>query len=354
MYVLRNYQQAAVDAINDKWNTGARYALLSGCVGCGKSLIITTLTRQFKRVLILQPALELVQQNYDVLKSLGLECVMISSACKNGDWDADIIYTTPQTFVKHINEYKEPDCILWDEVHLLQGGEKIADPIISAYKHCKVAGLTATPYYTKSNTEYKSGWMWNVQTTCSIMSKIFGDITYTITREDMADAGYGPDIIYTKVTGIPILKSEHMRDRIYQTIVDTHTEKVFKLLDRLDNAIIFCDSMAQAKLLADASGGRIHNVFGTSKTKERKEIVKLFKEGKIRYVATHSCLQTGFNYEELQNIVILRNVNTKVESTQMVGRLNRGSGTKRVYYIGKLAYGNPVVGEQIKIKIRRL
>lgn len=101
-------------------------------VGAGKSWIMVDVAKQFKRVVVLQPCLELVKQNHEKLVNSGLNTTMIDSAHK-GDWNADYIYTTPQTLCKNIAKCAEPDLVIVDEC--FTGDTLIATP--DGYKKIK-------------------------------------------------------------------------------------------------------------------------------------------------------------------------------------------------------------------------
>lgn len=107
-------QQAVSETI--RYLRTHRFALIELAVGLGKSYIISTLASlsKAKRAVILQPAMELVKQNYEKLAETGLDCTMIDSAHK-GDWSANYIYTTPQTLCKNLDKLEEPPVVLIDE-----------------------------------------------------------------------------------------------------------------------------------------------------------------------------------------------------------------------------------------------
>lgn len=110
---LRPYQEQAVNAVREKLSHD-RCALVATCVGSGKSLIIAETAKEFKRAVIVQPAQELVLQNYRKLVDSGLDCTMIDGAHK-GDWNADYIFTTPQTLSRNLDKLQEPDVVFADE-----------------------------------------------------------------------------------------------------------------------------------------------------------------------------------------------------------------------------------------------
>lgn len=304
---------------------------------------------QFKRVVVLQPCIELVKQNHEKLANAGLDTTMIDSAHK-GDWSADYIYTTPQTLCKHLNDLEEPELLIIDEANVFWSG-KMFDAIFHRWTNCKVLALTATPHYYDRKTVYKHGWMC-AQTTVHSISEQYGESVVTMTRQEGHLQGYCPDIVFTKLR-IPLIEARHLENRpAYRPMLDEHLSKMNVLLQTLNNAIIFCDSKAQAQWL-----GEIFNIpciFGDTPKKEREQLVEWFNNNEIPFVLTVGCLVRGFDKPDLENIVMLSNYNNASEAEQIVGRLNRGNKLKHCYYIGRLNLTPPIVGETSIVKVKRI
>lgn len=346
---LRPYQQAAVDRSLLRFSNGERYSLVTLAVGLGKSWIMVFVALQFKRVVVLQPCIELVKQNHEKLANAGLDTTMIDSAHK-GDWGANYIYTTPQTLCKHLDDLDEPDLLIVDEANCFWAG-KMFDAIFSRWTHCKVLGLTATPYYYARRTIYKNGWMCS-QTTVHSISTQYGPSICYISRDQGHKMGYCPQITFTKLR-IPLIESRHLENKpAYQPLLDEHLDKLNTLLKTLTNGIIFCDSKMQAEWLSKTFN--IPCIFGDTPKKEREQLVDWFNKNEIPFVLTVGCLVRGFDKPDLENIVMLSNYSNSSEAEQIVGRLNRGTADKHCYYIGRLNLTPPIVGETTIVKIKRM
>ena len=129
---LRPYQEEAINRTLSRFKTH-RSALVVLAVGLGKSWVMTNVAKEFKRVVFLQPCLELVDQNHSKLVGSGLNSTMISSGHKTRNWSADYIYTTPQTLCKNLDRLDEPDLIVIDEC--FTGDTLVATP--DGYKSIK-------------------------------------------------------------------------------------------------------------------------------------------------------------------------------------------------------------------------
>lgn len=346
---LRPYQQTAVDRTLSKFSNGSRYSLVTLAVGLGKSWIMVFVALRFKRVVVLQPCIELVKQNHEKLANAGLDTTMIDSAHK-GDWSADYIYTTPQTLCKHLDDLDEPDLLIIDEANVFWSG-KMFNAIFRRWRNCKVLALTATPHYYERKTVYKHGWMCS-QTTVHSIEEQYEPSVMCLTRDEGRALGYSPGIVFTKLR-IPLIEAMHLENKpAYQSLLQEHIKKLNYLLKHLTNAIIFCDSIAQATWLGELFN--IPCIFGDTPKKQREQYVEWFNQNKIPFVLTVGCLVRGFDKPDLENIVMLSNYNNASEAEQIIGRLNRGTGIKHCYYIGRLNLTPPVVGETSIIKIKRI
>ena len=346
---LRPYQKEAVDRSLSRFRNGKRYSLITLAVGLGKSWIMVFVALQFKRVVVLQPCIELVKQNHEKLANAGLDTTMIDSTHK-GDWDADYIYATPQTLCKHLNDLEEPDLLISDEANVFWSG-KMFNAIFNRWRNCKVLALTATPHYYDRKTVYKHGWMCS-QTTVHSIEEQYEPSVMCITRDQGHQMGYCPQIIFTKLR-IPMIESFHLENPpAYKSLIQEHIDKLNILLKSITNAIIFCDSVAQALWLGNMFN--IPCIFGETPKKKREQYVEWFCQNKIPFVMTVGCLVRGFDKPDLENIVMLSNYSNASEAEQIIGRLNRGTGVKHCYYIGRLNLTPPTVGETTIVKIKRI
>ena len=318
-------------------------------VGLGKSWVMVGISEYFKRVVVLQPCLELVKQNHDKLSGAGLSTAMIDSAHK-GSWDADFIYTTPQTLVKHLDDCAEPDLLIVDECNCFYEG-KLFKEIFNRWQTCRVAGFTATPYYYRRKTRYKSGWMWNETTIVSIEEQ-YGPAVINVDREEGYRLGFSPRIDIKKV-GIVPCHDEHLANPVvYRHIIKEHLIGVSALCKNLKNGIIYCDSIRHAELISKTFN--IPTIFGNTPKKRRADLVERFNQGRIPFLVTVGCLVRGYDRPDLENIILLTNFRNACEFEQVLGRLNRGKGNKTCWYNGVINKQKPVRGHVDLVKIKRL
>lgn len=346
---LRPYQSQSIDLLKSRLENN-RFGLVVLAVGLGKSWVMVGIAEYFKRVVVLQPCLELVKQNHSKLDGLGFDTAMIDSAHAKKNWGAEFIYTTPQSLVKNLDKIQEPDLLIIDECNVFYDG-KLFDQIFSAWTHCKVAGFTATPYYYKRKTVYKNGWMCN-QTTIVSIEEQYGPAVINIDREQGCALGYSPEIKMRKVNIVP-LTSDHLENPVvYGKIINDHLHGVSDLCKTLHNGIIYCDSITHAELLSQTFN--IPTVFGSTPKKRRIDLIERFLQGRIPFLLTVGCLVRGFDRQDLENIILLTNFNNSCELEQVVGRLCRGTCSKTCWYNRRINTKKPVPGTTEIIKIKKL
>ena len=319
-------------------------------MGLGKSWVMVGIAEYFKRVVVLQPCLELVKQNHSKLDGLGFDTAMIDSAHAKKNWNAEFIYTTPQSLVKNLDKIQEPDLLIIDECNVFYDG-KLFDQIFSAWHNCKVAGFTATPYYYKRKNVYKNGWMYN-QTTVVSIEEQYGSAVINIDREQGHAMGYSPEIKMRKTNIVPLTSDHLVNPMVYEKIINDHLHGVSDLCKTLHNGIIYCDSISHAELLSKTFN--IPTVFGSTPKKRRLDLIERFLQGRIPFLLTVGCLVRGFDRQDLENIILLTNFNNSCELEQVVGRLNRGTCNKTCWYNRHINTKKPVAGATEIIKIKKL
>jgi superfamily II DNA or RNA helicase len=142
-YELRNYQKEAVSTALNRFENYRSPFILSLSVAAGKSLIIADICHKLDEpVLILQPSRELILQNYEKLKSYGVDDISMYSASVNSKEIAKYTYATIQSVYKKPELFKHFKYVLIDECFVagtLVDGKPIEDykvgDTVSSYNH---------------------------------------------------------------------------------------------------------------------------------------------------------------------------------------------------------------------------
>lgn len=126
--VLRPNQVDAADAVENAWRVGIKRPLVDSCVGSGKSLTIAELCRRGwergERSLILAHTRELVEQNANACRLLGLHCGINAAALGERTWRAPVISAAVQSIYRNAALFGPIANIFIDESHLLPHSEQ--------------------------------------------------------------------------------------------------------------------------------------------------------------------------------------------------------------------------------------
>lgn len=348
-YQLRDYQQKASDAavrfFSDKLKKHNAVIVLP--TGAGKSLVIADIASRLEgHTLVFQPSKEILEQNYKKLCSYGILCCSIYSASFNSKRISQITFATIGSVINHPELFMHFRNIIIDECHCVNPKEGMYKTFLSML-NCKVLGLTATPYRLSS---YANGSMLKFIT--RTRPRVFSELIYHVQISTLLDMGYLSKLEYWSMrpTGW-----DSNRLKVNSTGAD-YTDKSVKeeykrvdfnswilhIVDRLLNnrvtgikrkgILVFTRFIEEAENLVE----KIPNaaiVSGSTPKKERERILNGFKDGRIPVVANVGVLTTGFDYPELDTIVMARPTMSLALWYQIVGRAIRPHPNKQSGWI---------------------
>lgn len=334
MYTLREYQQQAVDTGLDVFNRGKKNSVLVMPTGSGKSLVIASIAKELEgNTIVLQPSVEILEQNLEKTKNFGFKDVGVFSASAGQKEIGKI------TFAMIGSIYNKPELwshfrnIIIDECHLTNAkGGMYAEFIES--NGGNVLGLTATPFRLHAYNDLKTG---NKVVVAKLLTrtnpKIFNDIAHVTQISELYDKGYlCPVEYYTydlydhsdlelNTTGMDFkeesLRAYNQARNIIEVVADTITKLKAK------HILVFNVFVEEAEVLsAKLRQLGISSASISSKTKksDRKRILSEFKSGKIKVVTNVGVLTTGFDFPELDCVILARPTQSVALYYQMVGR----------------------------------
>lgn len=343
MFKLRDYQQQASDkAVEFFKSKDKKNAVMVLPTGSGKSLVIADIAFRLEEpILILQPSKEILEQNFKKLCSYGVIDCSIYSASFNRKEVSRITFATIGSIINKLEEFKHFKYCLIDECHLVNPDGGMYKKFISEVG-CQVIGLTATPYRLSSTTDYLTG------ERCSMLKfitrtrpKIFSKVIYQVQIKTLLDMGFLANLDYYQMN--PLGWSDKNL-RLNSTGADYTDKSVINEYKRIDfysylvsivkrllspkngvkrkGILVFTRFIEEAQKLTELIPNCVI-VTGDTPKKERDLILTNFKAGLIDVVANVGVLTTGFDYPELDTIVIARPTMSLALYYQIVGRAIR-------------------------------
>lgn len=349
-YQLRDYQQKASDAAVAFFNDKARKynAIMVLPTGSGKSLVIADIAARLDgHVLVFQPSKEILEQNYKKLCSYGvLDCSVYSASLNRKDVSR-ITFATIGSAANHPELFTHFRHVIIDECHLVNPKEGMYRTFLEELP-CKVLGLTATPYRLSSSRNFGSMLKFITRT----RPRVFSEVIYHVQVSTLLDMGYLSKLEYYHMppTGWDrgnLRLNTTGADYTDQSVRDEYSRVdlqgwLLQITDRLlhnrvtgikrRGILVFTHFVEEAEnLVRQIPGAAI--VSGTTPKAERERILDGFKDGRIPVVANVGVLTTGFDYPELDTVVMARPTMSLALWYQIVGRAIRPHPGKTAWVV---------------------
>lgn len=346
---LRDYQQFGVDEFFCYYEGGGKEdSLLVYPTGTGKSLLIAEIIRRMRasaphtRVMMLTHVKELIEQNFDKLKTIWPHAPagIYSAGIGRKDTMYPITFGGAQSVVGNIAQFDKIDLLIIDECHRIPKGNKTTyQKIIQFLKNVNprmvVLGLTATPYRMGGGTLLEMGLFGHILVDASEFQAFnwFFDQGYlatlspflTDTQIDLSGVNkQGGDFVQKQLQKASD-KEEITHAAVCEMVHAAQTQ------DR-NHWLIFATGVEHCNHIVteiQEQGYTAVAVHSKMKEKERDENIKLFLEGKVTALVNMGVLTTGFDAPFVDMIGILRATDSASLWVQILGR-----GTRPYYAEG--------------------
>lgn len=342
LYKLREYQQQASDRAVDFFNSKTEMNAIEVLpTGSGKSLVIADIANRLEgHTLVFQPSKEILEQNYKKMCSYGVLDISIYSASFNQKKISRITFATIGSVIRHTDQFHHFNNVIIDECHLVNAKGGMYEEFIHATK-CKVLGLTATPYRLST-----SSWGAMLKFITRTRPRIFSKVIYQVQIQTLLNMGYLAELDYY-YTPAPLYDERNLKDNSTGAdYSDKSVQEEYKRIDfyswlvqivkrvmqpksgkKRNGILVFTRFIREANRLASEIEG-CAMVSGDTPKSEREQILEGFKAGEIKVVVNVGVLTTGFDYPELDTVIMARPTKSLSLWYQIVGRAIRPSPLK--------------------------
>lgn len=333
--MLRDYQQRSIDQLYRWFGDGGKgNPCLVLPTGSGKSHIVAALCKDAlqnwpeTRILMLTHVRELISQNAEKMREhwKGAPMGIYSAGLGKRNLAEPITFAGIQSVRTKADQIGHVDLIIVDECHLIghhdSGGyRKLIGSLSEINPHLRVIGLTATPYRLGHGM-------------ITDKPALFDALIEPVSIEELIHKGYLAPL-RSKITteklstdGIKKRGGEFIESEMQAAFdTDDHNKAVVaEVISRAGDRkawLFFCAGVRHseniAELLAEI-GVPSACVTGATPKKERDQIIRDFKAGKIRALTNANVLTTGFDYPGIDLIAILRATMSPALYVQMAGR----------------------------------
>jgi DNA repair protein RadD len=359
-FTPRPYQTEAINAGISFFKEKKLYnGLLILPTGSGKSVVVAHIAGALPgKTIILQPSKEILEQNVAKFLANGFRCGVYSASAGMKFLDK-VTFATIGSIIKKKHLFAEFQNILIDEAHFVNANDGMYREFIKSIDKVKVLGLTATPYRLSSTGE---GPMLKFLTRTK--PKIFNKVLYYVQNGVLFDAGHLAKLRYfsfdvvdrtrlnTNSSGTDFtdasLRSYYNEIDMVSRIVDYSV----RLLANRKNLLVFCSLIEEANKVSKRVPGSVVLTGETDKA-TREKVLAQFKKGVIKCVINVGVLTTGFDYPELETILISRSTMSLALYYQMVGRVMRPHKNKEEGWVVDLGGNIRLFGKVETMKIEK-
>ncbi|MGL9723371.1 DEAD/DEAH box helicase [Sodalis sp. (in: enterobacteria)] len=336
---LRPYQQEAVKATVEHFRRHSTPALIVLPTGAGKSLVIAELARLARgRVLVLAHVKELVAQNAQKYRALGLDAAIFAAGLKLRDSAGKVVFGSVQSVARNLAAFTTPfSLLIIDECHRL--GDDDDSQYQQVIRHLRevdpglrVLGLTATPY------RLGKGWIYHFHYHGRVGGDehcFFRDCIFELPLHYMVKHGY---LVPPERFDMPVrhydfsrlspnalgdypavdLNGELQRQRRITPLIVAQIRD-YGAASR--GVMIFAATVEHAgEILSLLPPDQAALVSAETPAAERDRLIDAFRAQRLRYLVNVSVLTTGFDAPHVDVIAILRPTESVSLYQQIVGR----------------------------------
>lgn len=297
-----------------------------------------------KKVLVLAPSGELVEQNHGKMVAAGFEASMFSASVNQKSVAAPVVFGSPRSVLGSIEEFTDGDVdytmLVIDEAHSLPPTViEIIEKLRKANPYLRIVGLTATPYQMGNGYIYRQDVYAGEPPlgTAFARSPFFGELVYRISASELIQKGYlvppllgdvsdqyDTQLLERTATGgwtessarqVYVQGKKSLTKRIVADIV----RKAKRRSSR--GVMIFAHNIEQAQAVMEfLPKGQAGIITKDTKTKERKRTLKQFLSQRLLYIVNVRTLTTGFDAPHVDMIAILRATESVSLLQQIIGR----------------------------------
>ncbi|HEY4150562.1 MAG TPA: DEAD/DEAH box helicase [Chitinophagaceae bacterium] len=329
-FTPRPYQNEAIRQAVDFFHSTKRFNALEILpTGSGKSLVIANIASRLQgNTVVFQPSKEILKQNLEKFISYGFRAGVYSASAGMKHIDKVTFATIGSVARKH-HLFRQFQNIIVDECHLVNAESGMYRDFIHAIEESKVLGLTATPYRLHSGFEGAQLRFLN-----RTRPKIFNQVIYYVQNDVLFNAGhlarleyFSFDIINRNMLQMNTSGTDFTDSSLkeYYRAIDMPKITIGyanRLLAKRKNLLVFCSLISEAMAVSAGIPGSVV-LTGETEQSLRDKILKQFRSGVITCVINVGVLTTGFDYPELEAVLIARSTMSLALYYQIVGRCMR-------------------------------
>ena len=331
---LRDYQKQAIIKTYQWLSKNEGNPCIVAPTGSGKAWICAGLCEDVlhnwpgKKILVLSHVKELLVQDAEKILQVWPEAPIGIYSAGLGTKEMNTITVAGiQSIWKKGKELGHIDLVIVDEAHLIQNQDQgmyrtLLSDLEDINPKMRVIGLTATPYRLGQGLLTEGD------------DAIFDALIESVTIDDLVRRGFLAKLTSTftdmkiNVEGVKKVQGDFEKQELEERVnnISNNARIVQETIKRAGDRrawLIFCVSVSHAEALRDeflAHGIEAATITGKTSSAERERIFNDFKAGKIKALTNVGVATTGFDYPDIDVIVMARPTLSPGLFVQMSGR----------------------------------
>ena len=320
MITLRPYQRDALTAVGAAHRSGAAGVLLVVPTGGGKTIVFTraaqALAERGACVLIVVPAIELLEQTRDKLHRFGVSHGVIAATYRRNPLPGALVQVGMiQTLRRRPRAMlRTPDYLIIDEAHLAAAASYIM--LVERYPTARRLGVTATPWRL-------DGQGFDALADAIVVGPTVADLidggslcpfrTYSIPLTDYATKGRRQREFDRRA-----MAAAYAQQQLVGDVVEHYRQRAPGR-----SAIVFAASLDHSRALTTeflAAGIAAEHLDGETPDEDRRAILARLESGSTTVVCNYGVLAAGFDCPRVSCVVVARGTASKSLWIQMAGR----------------------------------
>lgn len=324
---LYSYQKGAIDQIFEKFESAPddHHLLYQLPTGGGKTVIFSEIVRQYlknhqKKVLVMTHRVELCKQTSEMLTGFGVMNKVVNSTADLSDQDQ---YSCFVAMVETLNNRLNDDKLDISDVGLVIIDEAHYNSFTKLFKFFEnsfILGVTATPLSSNRNLPMKDNYdelIVGESIQSLIDNEFLAEVEVFQYNMGLTSLEIGPNGDYTVKSSDDLYSATNMLDQLLQAYL-THSKGKKTLI--FNNGI---NTSIQVYYHLRAEGLPIMHLDNTATKKQRKKILKWFRDTPDAILTSVSILTTGFDEPTIDTIILNRATRSLTLYFQMIGRGSR-------------------------------
>lgn len=341
----REYQSAVIQDALKQFECGKEKLLIEMATGLGKTYTVALLIKQLlergergKRVLFIAHQIEILLQSVTAFKNvLGIGNYSFS-ACFAGSYpeNTDLVFASFDTLHSKLNSLNTDsfEYIIIDEAHHTPA--RTYSTVVQHFKPRLLIGLSATPWRTdnKSVSVFfggAEGHIGRYDLIWGLQNKKLAFPKYLVLLDDIDQ-----ERIDQLESGLSI---SDLDKRLFLHKKDVEVVRIIEATIRqkkLSNVkgIVFCRNIRHLRhLLSFFEIGTATSVHSRMSDNERRENIRQFREGKLKYILVCDLFNEGIDIPETNLLVFMRYTGSKTIWLQQLGRGLRKTSNKDCVHV---------------------